>query len=431
MQRRFITGLCCLTLSGLLFPITELRAADPPPSAKAQLGQLIFNDPALSASGRQSCASCHSPADAFSQPGSRAAPLGGLRGDLQGPRNTPTAMYAQYIPGFSLNGAIAAPGQIAVTGKAVGGFLMDGRASTLAAQAQLPFITVFEMGNANSTAVLNRLKQRPYVTQLAALYGAATLNGGDATLAALGDAIAAFESQTPQLKPFTSKYDAVIAGKASFTPAEADGLAIFNNASRGNCAACHSSQPSQGVPALFTDHAYRNLGVPRNWDISYNNDTTILPAFIPANGLALGAPNHQYYDMGLCGPFRTDLSGLTSLCGQFKTPTLRNAALKHAYYHNGVFKDLRTVVGFYATRTANPSRWYRRADGSADIVFNDLPTQYRANVVTTIRPFTPAGTATPSLTPADVQNLVSFLCTLTDGFDPSNPAAFVPPAQCR
>jgi cytochrome c peroxidase len=33
--------------------------------------------------------------------------------------------------------------------------------------------------------------------------------------------------------------------------------------------------------------------------------------------------------------------------GRFKTPTLRNMAVTGPYMHNGVFKDLRTVVLFY------------------------------------------------------------------------------------
>jgi hypothetical protein len=38
---------------------------------------------------------------------------------------------------------------------------------------------------------------------------------------------------------------------------------------------------------------------------------------------------------------------------------------------------------------------------------------------------------TPSLTPGEIDDVIVFLCTLTDGFDPANPTAQVLPAQCQ
>ena len=32
---------------------------------------------------------------------------------------------------------------------------------------------------------------------------------------------------------------------------------------------------------------------------------------------------------------------------------------------------------------------------------------------------------------ADIDDIVAFLCTLTDGFDPQNPTAYNVPAQCQ
>jgi cytochrome c peroxidase len=180
---------------------------------------------------------------------------------------------------------------------------------------------------------------------------------------------------------------------------------------------------------LFTDHSFHNLGVPRNWNIVYNLDSTTLPSFAPANGTSLGSPGHHYYDLGLCGPVRTDLSGDTRLCGLFKVPTLRNVAIKQTYFHNGVYNDLHQVVGFYATRDSNLARIYVKPDGSPDIPYNDLPQAYDGNVERRQAPFNQ--TRGPSLTQAEVQNLVSFLCTLTDGYDPKNPSAYRVPPQCH
>ena len=47
---------------------------------------------------------------------------------------------------------------------------------------------------------------------------------------------------------------------------ELQGLAVFNDPNRANCASCHTLEPGpQGYP-LFTDFGYDNLGVPKNPD---------------------------------------------------------------------------------------------------------------------------------------------------------------------
>ena len=390
--------------------------------AMAAVGQLLFNDTALSSSGKQSCATCHAPSNAFTQSDNLPVPLGGTSMTLQGLRNSPTVMYSSYIPGFVLH----APGAASSVLRPTGGIMWDGRQANLAAQAQQPFITSFEMGNASSTQVAALLAGRPYLPQFIAVFGQSVLSSPDATLAAMGRAIAAFEA-TDQFHPFSSKYDAYIQGNTTLTTQELAGMQAFNDIKRGNCAACHSSTGSSTSPALFTNYTYHNLGIPRNWQIAINVDSNPLPSYVTANGSGLGAPNHNYYDMGLCGPVRTDLAQDTTVCGSFKTPTLRNVGLKQAYDHNGVFTSLSDVVSFYATRNSNSSKWYKTADGSADILFNDIPVVYASNV----EPLNNSGNPiAPHLTSTDVQNIVSFLCTLTDGFDPKNPSAYNASGQC-
>lgn len=303
----------------------------------------------------------------------------------------------------------------------------DGRLANLAEQAQKPFISSFEMGNNGSAQVLQRLLARPYLSQFTAVFGPAILSNPDSTLAAIGQAIAAFETATPELHPFSSKFDAFQKGQVTLTAQELAGLAAFSANDKGHCASCHTSTGTAATPAQFTNYSYHVLGVPRNWQIAYNLDSTTLPDFVPANGLNLGAPNHNYYDMGLCGPFRTDLINEISLCGAFKVPTLRNVGIKQTYFHNGVFTSLNDVVSFYATRNSNPARWYIKADGTADILYNDLPVAYDANVAPVNHPGDPIA---PNLSGTDIQNIVSFLCTLTDGFDPQNPSAYNSTGQC-
>jgi cytochrome c peroxidase len=153
------------------------------------------------------------------------------------------------------------------------------------------------------------------------------------------------------------------------------------------------------------------------------------PGYAPANGGALGEPNHDYYDLGLCGPLRADLAGRSLMCGAFKVPTLRNVALTGPYFHNGVFDSLEEVVAWYVTRDTDPARWYRQADGTPDSPYNDLPVAYRRNVNVSEMPYIPS--LAPTLTNGEMADLVRFLCTLTDGYDPANPSAYRVPAQCN
>ena len=62
-------------------------------SATASLGAKIFQDTSLSASGRQSCATCHDPANAHGAPNGLAAQLGGALLDQQGSRQAGTVRY--------------------------------------------------------------------------------------------------------------------------------------------------------------------------------------------------------------------------------------------------------------------------------------------------------------------------------------------------
>ncbi len=386
-------------------------------SDKAQLGKQIFSDQALSASGKQSCATCHVQATGFSANDGLPVPLGGPNMDLPGLRNTPSLMYASFTPAFSL----------ASDGTPTGGFFRDGRAASLIDQAQQPLLNQFEMANTGAAEVQQRLATRPYFTQFQQVFGSTVTADATQTLAAIGAALAAYEAEGQEFRPFSSKFDAFINGQTTLTADEQQGLALFNDPSKGNCTACHVSVPVAGTPALFTDFTYDNVGIPRNWQIAANADDTTL-SYVPANGAALGAP-YRYYDLGLCGPLRTTYASQTQLCGKFKVPTLRNVAIKQHYFHNGVFDNLNDVVTWYITRDTNPTRWYRKSDGiTPDLPYNDLPAIYDANVNVAEVPYNPG--IAPSLNAQEINQLVNFLCTLTDGYDPSNPGAYRQQPQC-
>ena len=145
---------------------------------------------------------------------------------------------------------------------------------------------------------------------------------------------------------------------------------------------------------MFTDFSYDNLGVPRNAALAQNDD----PAF---------------HDLGLCG--RADLATRTDLCGAFKVPSLRNVALRGALFHNGRFTSLKEAITFYVQRDTNPEKWYpRRADGSVD-KFDDLPKSLRGNVNTSEAPYNRRPGDAPALNDGEIDDVVAFLKTLSDG----------------
>jgi len=404
-------------------------------SPAAALGEQLFNDTALSVSGQQSCATCHLASAAFTAGDGRAVPLGGPDMDLPGFRNAPSLMYASFTPTFFVD-ADGAPN---------GGFFRDGRAATLADQAQLPFITSFEMANADAAAVVARLKTRPYLAQFTALYGADVLDDPALALARIGAALAAYQTEDEDFHPFSSKYDAFTRGQVQFTTQETKGLVLFNDPTRGNCAACHPGNSADGgaTPALFTDFSYDNLGVPRNTDIPANDDATTL-SYVPDNG---NGDAHRYYDLGICGPLREDMARATGNCGAFKVPTLRNIALTAPYFHNGRFATLQDALAFYVTRDTDPSRWYPTdADGNVT-KFDDLEAIYGGeftmnilvpgsdagyvgNVNTVEIPYNRHLSEAPALDSGEIDAVIAFLCTLTDGFDPAHPDNYQVPAQC-
>jgi cytochrome c peroxidase len=407
-------------------------------SPAAALGQKLFFDTALSASGQQSCSTCHAPAAAFSDPDGRSVPLGGPNMDLLGFRNTPSLTYASFTPAFHFEN----------DGTPVGGFMRDGREASLVSQAQGPFLRPFEMANADAAEVVTRLKTRPYLDEFTALYGTAVLDNPSAALQNIGEAIAAFETEDADFHPFTSKFDYWLAGQAQLTSQEINGLRLYNDPTRGNCAACHPSTSADGglTPPLFTDFTYDNLGVPRNTGIAANDDAQTL-SYVPYNG---DDGVHKYYDMGLCGPLRTDLGAKganAALCGAFKVPTLRNIALTAPYFHNGEFATLQEALSFYVTRDTDPSHWYPTDAGGNVTKFDDLEAAYGGNFVVNINvpgsddgyagnvntveiPYNRKLGQTASLSPDDIDDVIAFLCTLTDGYDPQHPENYKLPAQC-
>jgi len=411
------------------------------------LGKVIFYDQQLSVKRNQSCSFCHMPEAGFAGPVSAlnqttASYPGSVRTRFSG-RRPQSHTYASYAPVLHYN-----PEQ----GDFVGGQFWDMRAtglrldSALAEQAQGPPVDPNEMGLIDPACMVYRMSQTPYRAIAERLWGAqafavqwpanakevcdrpgpapaadplplhlAPIDRGIAqtTFDRIAEAIAAFES-SPEVSPFTSKYDYVIAEKAEFTPEEKVGYDLFRSKVT-HCNECHRDG-GPGEEPLFTDFTASNLGLPRNPDLPFYEESVPDQFGYTANPAGL-----KYLDRGVGGflagpqnPNREWAAMAKSYLGKYKTPTLRDvdqrprANFVKAYMHNGYLKSLKEVVHFYNTRDALPV--CKPEDPGEKVTCWPAPEN----------PDTMNRKQLGNLKLSDKQEdlLVAFLKTLTDGYSP-------------
>jgi cytochrome c peroxidase len=367
--------LICLSALFVIATVATFAWADLTPLER--LGEFLYFDTNLSTPAGQSCASCHSPAAGFADPDTNLpVSQGVLPQNRFGNRNSPSAAYAMFSPIFHYDEEESLW---------VGGEFWDGRATgevlgdPLADQAMGPFLNPLEMNNPSKLVVVNKVRRSDYADLFEQVWGDGSLNDVEAAYNNIALSIAVFE-RTSLFAPFSSKYDFYLAGYDVLTEKELRGLALFENENKGKCALCHISRPgSDGSPPLFTDFTYDNLGVPKNPENPFYG---LPPKFNP--------DGEDFVDYGLGG-----VLGLPEEMGKFKVMTLRNIAITPPYMHNGVFNTLHEVVDFYNTRDLggwSPSEVPENVNHEE---LGDL-----------------------GLTNAEVDTIVVFLETLTDGYVP-------------
>ena len=322
-------------------------------SRLARLGEKIYEDKNLSINRNQSCLSCHDGKAGFVDPENRKDPYNsvvsiGSDGISSGTRNCPSAAYAGFSPVFHWDDDV---------GGYVGGMFWDGRATgstlgdPLAEQAQGPFLNPGEMALPNASAVVRIISKSRYAYLFKWVFPRTNFNNIPETFDNVARAIAAFE-RSDKVTRFRSKFDQFwLACKRKgvdisqinvntdietlpqgiLNKKELKGLIIFNEPSKGNCAACHVttdyvSKEGRMYPPLFTDFTYDNVGIPKHDNPSIE---------------------HNPVDIGLGG--RPDINDSEQL-GKFKVPTLRNVSVTAPYGHNGYFPALESIVSFYNTR---------------------------------------------------------------------------------
>jgi cytochrome c peroxidase len=306
----------------------------------------------------------------------------------------PSLKYTQNTPPFTEH-FVDDEGDDSVDQGPAGGRTWDGRSQSFHDQARLPLFSSFEMANRDLGAVLAKV-QAGYGAQFRAVFGAGVFEDHALAFKGVLMALEAYQQSPAEFYPYSSKYDAFLRHEVSLSAQELRGLAAFNDPEKGNCARCHPSAQNKGAFPQFTDFGFAAIGAPRNRAIPANTD-------------------RRYYDLGLCGPWRTDFRDRHEYCGLFRTPSLRNVARRPVFLHNGVFHSLSNVVRFYAERDTKPEQWYSRAPDGRILKFDDLPAAYVANLDTQA-PFDRHAGDAPPLSEQDIEDIVVFLQTLTDGY---------------
>jgi cytochrome c peroxidase len=419
------------------------------------LGKLILYDKQLSVYRNEACTFCHMPETGFTGPVSELnRTTGAFPGSVRtrfSDRKPQTHAYAPLSPVLHYN-----RGQ----GDLVGGNFWDMRATgrrlgnPAAEQAQGPPTNPVEMGLPDIACFVYRASQRPYRTLFESIWGQQAFAiawpkdveqvcdrpgpppAGDplpvhlgpvdrglagTTFDQMAQSIAGYEASA-EVTAFSSKYDAVLAGKAKFTPQEQTGYDLFRG--KAQCNSCHRDG-GPGEDPLFTDFTASNIGTPANPRLPYYAEGKP-----DAFGYVANPAGASFVDGGV-GSFLAKGHVLSQPSavdarwaplaptnqGRIQVPTLRNVDKRpnpdfvKAYGHNGYFTSLKAIVHYYNTRDALP-RCQPHDSGEGTTCWPAPETTDNMNT-------TKMGHL--GLTDAEEDAIVSFMQTLTDGFTPIGP----------
>ncbi len=473
--------------------------------AQRILGGLLNYDLTISPFENVACASCHMPYAAFSGPiPSVNLTMVAYPGSYHYRAAKRTAQRYTYSHTFPVLGYNTTQQLF------FGGNFWDGRATGMklqapdAEQAQGPPVDPLEMQSPDIACIAFKIAQTQYLPlfelvwgdsfnikwpantgQICATPGGAAIFQGSATPIALspddrtkatniydhwGQSLAFLEA-SPDISPFTSKFDAYLKGNYTLTADEAAGYQLFNG--KGNCNSCHldgrsttlaSSQTDTGTTAsvtpLFTCHGFANEGLPLNPRISLFYESTP-----DSFGFTPNPDGLRYRDLGLGNFLRSGpqsfpdpnatnwLSLAPGVDGQMQVMTARDVAMtppkcptteapgpyfQKEFFHNGYIKSLKQLVHFYNTRDMNALTGQTYA---YNVTSGHCPAGTTEKVNCWPMPEVPNNvdmtTGALGLTDTEENQIVAFLETLTDGYNPANPTVSTYPfintytGQCR
>ncbi len=257
---------------------------------KVRLGRWLFFDGRLSRDGTISCATCHRPEHAFSEPRPRSKGIDGQEGSRKA---LPIVNVAFFL---------------------FDDYFWDGRAGSLTEQVKGPIANPIEMGNTHENAVRTLSGIAGYRRAFREVYGDALLD-----IDRVADAIAAYETTRLSGGSAFDRFDA--GDEAALSPEARAGHEIFFG--RGRCNGCH-------LGPTFTDARFHNIGV----------------GYAPWPG--------QMVVHGFADPGRYAVTLDPADIGAFKTPTLREVSKHAPYMHDGSSPDLDDAVMRYVDIEANP-----------------------------------------------------------------------------
>jgi cytochrome c peroxidase len=278
-------------------PPVPVPEDNPMTPEKIELGRLLFFDARLSADGSLACVSCHLPDQGWTTntPLSPAYPTNMER------RNSQTLINVAY------NKAL----------------IWDGRAAVLEKQALGPIQNPLHM-NQNLDLLVEKLNAIPdYAERFQKVFGTSVTSDG------LGKALAAFERT---LVTRNAPFDRYMEGdRQAMSEGARRGMELFK--AKARCILCHNG-PN------FTDSQFHNLGVPAAPLLAH----PLVQASIRFDAKRMKVPEYQQVNEDL-GRYLVTKEEKDK--GAFKTPTLRNAAQRDPYMHNGVFQSLEDIIDFY------------------------------------------------------------------------------------
>jgi cytochrome c peroxidase len=492
----FAVAIASLAAGMLLFPgLGSAIGPDEPPlpapvqtpntvalTPLEQLGKDILFDSTLSNPTGYACFTCHTSQTGFAS--SSVSQVNLLSGIMPGRvpgrfgnRKPMTYAMTAFCP--------AGPYFDSDVGVYLGGTFWDGRTTDEPHQATEPFLNPNEMNNTPSNGiyppvfggyselVAEKLQSRPYTPLFKLLYGPQVFkkHTPQEVYTLMTQAIGAYE-HSGEVNPFNSKFDASHygtppLGQYTLSASEERGRILFGvgpnpkndpNFGAAQCFQCHSSatltvvQNNTKGKNTFTMYCYANIGVPKNPNNPFYNQTN--EATNPEGYNPLG---RNFIDWGLGGNpslgtdgtkfFNSTPGDIVEFRGLFKAPSVRNsdkrpyATFVRAYMHNGVFKSLEDVVHFYNKRNI-------AVDAKGNEVAFDLRNGPPAGTTRLIPPpevldnvqnvagLTPEDAANQGvngftvtngqvgnldLSDSEEEDLVNFLKILTDGFTSPHP----------
>lgn len=279
------------------------ESADAKHSARAEAGAALFSDPRLGTDGATSCASCHSPDQAFAD-GRRVSV--GVDG-LEGARNAPSLLDLGAFDNF----------------------FWDGREHDLPKVVLQAFTNPRELGHGDMQPVLDTIRADPgHSRRFKAAFGHGTPDHDD-----VAQALVAF---LDTLERGETRYERALHARnlSLLSEDEIAGLALFEG--KAECSSCHVTDAERGPS---TDNRFHHTGIGFE---RVAGQIAPLTERITRTGTPIGHLILEDPDVAELGRYAATRRAVD--IGAFRTPTLRNIGNTAPYMHDGSIETLEDAI---------------------------------------------------------------------------------------